>query len=134
MIVFEIPGKFKGTAQQKGVSIRYGKPYFYEKPEVRALRNKLYYYCKPHRPPEPFGGAVRLKVILYYKASRKKDIGQFKTTRPDLDNLNKLLWDVLTETGFFLDDSQIAIFEARKGWGTEDKIKIEIEEITETEA
>lgn len=133
MITFEIPGKFKGTAQQKGVYARGSKVIFYEKPEIVELRNKLYYYCKPHRPPQPFGGAVRLKVIFYYKASRKKDIGQFKTTRPDLDNLNKLLWDVLTETGFFKDDSQIVIFEARKGYGTEAKIKIEISEITEGE-
>lgn len=134
MIVFEIPGKFNRTAQQKGVTIKYGKPYFYEKPEVRALRNKLYYYCKPNRPPEPFEGAVFLRVIFYYKATRKKDIGQYKTTRPDLDNLNKLLFDVLQSCGFFRDDSQIARFEARKGWGEEDKIKIQIEEINETEA
>ena len=129
MIDFEIPGKFNTTAQQKGLYIRYGKPYFYEKPEVKALRNKLYYYCKPHRPTEPFGGPVRLKVTFYYKSKTKKQIGQFKTSRPDLDNLNKLLWDVLTDTGFFKDDSQIVIFEARKGYGEEDKIKISISEI-----
>lgn len=129
MITFEISGRFNTTAQQKGVTIKYGKPYFYEKPEVKALRNQLYFYCKPHRPPEPFGGAVRLKVIFYYKTTKKKQIGQFKTTRPDLDNLNKLLWDVLTDTGFFKDDSQIVIFEARKGYGEEDKIKISISEI-----
>ena len=130
MITFEIPGKYNTTAQQKGVTVRNGKPYFYEKAEVKALRHRLYYLCKPHRPPQPFQGAVRLKVIFYYQTKNKKQIGQFKTTRPDLDNLNKLLWDVLTDTGFFQDDSQIAIFEARKGYGTEDKIRIEIEEIT----
>jgi Holliday junction resolvase RusA-like endonuclease len=43
------------------------------------------------------------------------------------------LWDVLTDTGFFKDDSQIVIFEARKGYGEEDKIKIEIDEINEEE-
>ena len=129
MITFEIPGKFNTTAQQKGVTVRYGKPVFYEKPEVKALRHKLYYSCKPHRPSQPFQGAVRLRVTFYYQTKIKKQIGQFKTTRPDLDNLNKLLWDVLTDTGFFKDDSQICIFEARKGYGTEDKIKIEIEEI-----
>lgn len=129
MIVFEIPGSFKGTAQQKGVYIRYGKAYFYEKPEVKALRNQLYFYCKPNRPPQPFGGPVRMRVTFIYKAKTKKAVGSWKTTRPDLDNLNKLLWDVLTETGFFSDDSQIVNFEALKIYGEEPKIKIEIEEI-----
>lgn len=128
MITFEIPGEFNKTAQQKGVYTRGGKIFFYEKPEVKALRRKFQYHCLLNKPQEPFTGAVHLKVTFYYKARNKKQLGRFKTTAPDIDNLNKLLWDVMQGI-FYKNDGQIAMFEARKGYGADTKIKIEIEEI-----
>ena len=42
--------------------------------------------------------------------------GEYKATKPDTDNLEKLLKDVMTELGFWMDDAQVASELCEKFW------------------
>lgn len=94
------------TAQQKGVRTFRGKPMFYTKPEIIAARNELLFYIKRYAPDALMSGAIRMTVEwTFYKKTAKKQRTP-KTTRPDGDNLQKLLQDTMNGL-FYFDDSQI---------------------------
>lgn len=63
--------------------------------------------CKPDKP---FSNDCFISISFYFpplqSASKTtKDKRTFKTTRPDLDNLEKSVLDCLVRTGFLVDDS-----------------------------
>ena len=97
----------KGTAQQKGVSIIKGKPHFYEKANVRNARLELTQALKEHKPKKPSDKPIKLTVWFYFDTKDKKKWNEPKPTRPDTDNLQKLLKDCMTDVGFWLDDAQV---------------------------
>lgn len=104
-------GMPKGTAQQKGEAIRYknGAPYIqhYKKDNISAARTEFIYKLKPNAPKNPSEGPIVLYVWFIFDTKNKKLWGQYKTTRPDLDNYVKELKDAMTACGFWLDDSQV---------------------------
>jgi Holliday junction resolvase RusA-like endonuclease len=82
-----------------------------------------------------FEGPVKLSVHWHY-AWRKSEPKKNKRhgwkwcdTRPDVDNLCKLLFDCMTRIGFWTDDSQIAILYFEKQWCDVPGIGIKIEEL-----
>lgn len=94
------------TAQQKGVRTVRRKPMFYTKPEILAARNEILFHIKKYAPDALFAGAIRMTVEwTFYKKTAKKQ-RRPKTTRPDGDNLQKLLQDTMNGL-FYFDDSQI---------------------------
>lgn len=104
------------TAQQKGVRIIkvHGRmmPMFYEKKNVKDAHILLKYSMERYKPKEPMHGPVTLSVeylFPYPKGTPKyRQIeGAPMVQRPDVDNIQKLLQDVMTEMGFWDDDSQI---------------------------
>lgn len=94
------------TAQQKGVSARNGYVHFYEKTEVRAAKDELAWKLAPYAPKIPLTGPVYLFIEWGFEL-KKQTRKEWKTTRPDLDNLEKGLIDVMTRLMFWADDSQI---------------------------
>lgn len=96
------------TAQERQVTVRKGKPHFYEPEELKAARAKLEAYIAPHRPEQPMTGALQLIVKWCFPITGKHYNGEYKSTRPDTDNLEKMLKDVMTALGFWLDDAQVA--------------------------
>ena len=93
------------TAQQKGVRVVRGKPFFYTKPEVIAARDEILYRIKSFMPNKPIEGNIKMDVAwCFYKKTAKET--KYKGTRPDLDNLQKLLQDCMNGL-LFKDDSQI---------------------------
>ena len=61
---------------------------------------------EPYAPaiPAPKDVPIRLNVRLYYHSKTKRG---FKTTRPDGDNLLKIIKDAMTRAGFWADDAQV---------------------------
>ena len=55
--------------------------------------------------------------------------GQYRATRPDTDNLQKLLKDCMTAVGFWRDDAQVASEVCEKFWAEVPGIYIRAEEI-----
>jgi Holliday junction resolvase RusA-like endonuclease len=63
-----------------------------------------------------------------FPRGRHKD-GQYKITKPDTDNLDKMLKDVMTEVGFWKDDAQVASEIIEKFWADVPGIYVEIYEL-----
>ena len=96
------------TQQQKGETIIKGRIHHYEKKNVRESKDALRWQLKPYVPKEPLGGPIALKIEWRFELKRCKR-RFWKVTRPDLDNLEKGLLDVLTDMNFWNDDSQVCI-------------------------
>jgi Holliday junction resolvase RusA-like endonuclease len=101
------------TAQQKGECIRAGYIHHYKKKNVAAAEAILRDALLPYVPAEPITDQpIELNVIWmfpYPKSAKKhkQGISRRKITRPDTDNLNKMLKDVMTDMGFWKDDALI---------------------------
>jgi len=93
---------------------------------------------KEFRPAVPFEGPVSLTVAWCYpwrtSESKKNRAEGFKwcDTRPDCDNLTKMVKDVLTDLGFWHDDAQVARLLFEKGWSDKHGIGIAIESLEGT--
>lgn len=121
----------KGTAQQKGETIRGGRIHHYEKASVKATRELLTWGIKSNCKEQivPFVGPVSLGVTFVFTNKTRKSWGQPKDAKPDCDNLVKLLQDVLADLGFFeIGDQQVSHLEVRKRWGETPCVYIHIAE------
>lgn len=92
------------TAQEKQVRVVHGKPQFYEPQALAAARAKLCAHLGQHRPEQPYTGGVRL-VVKWLFPRGKHPNGSYRTTKPDTDNLQKLLKDCMTAEHFWTDDA-----------------------------
>ena len=112
------------THQQKGVRVVGGKPVFYEKANVKAARFQLAQAIWPHRPEQPLEGAIDLSVVWKFPCGDSHPDGAYRITRPDTDNLQKLLKDVMTDLGFWKDDAQVCRDLCTKLWSSKPGILI----------
>lgn len=96
------------THQQKQVRVVKGKPVFYEPADLQAARAKLTAHLGQHVPDKKFTGAVQLVTKWCFPVKGKHVHGEYKTTKPDTDNLQKLLKDCMTDLGFWQDDALVA--------------------------
>jgi Holliday junction resolvase len=117
------------THQMKQVTVRGGKPTFYETPELADARAKLTAHLGGHVPAVPFSTAVGLMVKWCFPLAGKHHDGEYKTTRPDTDNLQKLLKDVMTKLGFWTDDALVASEVVEKFYAEKPGIYIAIREL-----
>lgn len=116
------------TAQEHKVTVINGKPVFYNPPEVKAAKEKLISHLYKHRIMGPYREGVRLITKWCFPRGRHKD-GSYRTTKPDTDNLQKLLKDCMTLVGFWTDDALVASEVAEKFWAEVPGIYIRIEEL-----
>ncbi|MDR7869139.1 MAG: RusA family crossover junction endodeoxyribonuclease [Sporomusaceae bacterium] len=124
-IAIEPPTK---THQQKKARVVKGKPVFYEPPELADVRQKLTAYLARHVPPERLTGPVQLITKWCYPRGRYGN-GEYKTTKPDTDNMIKLLKDVMTDLGFWVDDAQVASEVTEKFWAEVPGIYVRIRKL-----
>lgn len=117
------------THQMKRVDTRGWKPRFYEPESVQDARAKFTAHLAPKAPAEPLIGPVRLTVKWLFPITGKRVDGQWKYTKPDTDNLLKLLKDVMSKCGFWLDDAQVASEINEKFWAETPGIFIAVEEL-----
>lgn len=126
MIEFFMPMKPPTiTAQQHKISN--GK--FYDPPELKAAKAKLRTYLIPHVPDKPFDGPLRLVVKWCYPSNGKHKNGEYKATKPDTDNLNKALKDIMEDLGFFVNDSRVASETIEKFWADIPGIYVWLEQL-----
>jgi Holliday junction resolvase RusA-like endonuclease len=118
------------TAQMKQVRVVKGKPIFYDPPAVKEARNVLSAHLAVHKPDKPMAGPVSLRVLWLFPKGKSHKNGEWRTTKPDTDNLQKLLKDCMTRCGFWNDDAQVVREVAEKRWADEPSgIYIEVEEL-----
>ena len=131
-----IPPKHTAQASNKILKTKDGR-YFVGKQSssnARKTQNELFALLEPHIPEKPLDKPLSVDVKWVYpfrKSEPKKNrlCEKFCDTRPDIDNLCKLLFDIMTRLGFWLDDSQIAKLNFIKVWDECPRIEIKIGEI-----
>lgn len=117
------------THQEKQVRVVNGKPIFYEPEELKAVREKLRAHLGQHVPDERFTGPVRLTTWWCFPIKGNHRNGEYKTSKPDTDNLVKMLKDVMTDVGFWKDDAQVASEVIEKYWAERPGIYVKVESL-----
>ena len=135
MIQFTIPGKPVALKRHRP-SARGG----YYDPSSKD-KKQIWLQIAKYKPEEPYHDNIYMTLVFYlerpknhyrtgkYKhllKDRCKDIF-YHSVKPDLDNLVKLMCDVMNK-GFYIDDSQICILQAEKRYG-KPRTEITIQEI-----
>lgn len=116
------------TQQEHKVRVVRGKPIFYDPPELQAAREKLLANLAAHKPDIPFSCGVQLITKWCFPCGRHAD-GEYRVTKPDTDNLQKLLKDCMTAVGFWADDALVASEITEKFWAAVPGIYINIQEL-----
>ena len=93
------------TNQEKGIN--YKSRRVYTTSEMRDVEAKFDSYLFPHRPISPLNGPVRLYIHWMFPVVGEHTDGEWKTTKPDVDNSVKTLIDRMTRLGYWKDDAQI---------------------------
>lgn len=116
------------THQEKQVRIASSKPVFYEPQELKNARAKLEAHLSLYVPEKEYACGIRLMTKWCFPCGKHKD-GEYRITRPDTDNLQKLLKDCMTQVGFWKDDALVASEITEKFWSRIPGIYIRIEEL-----
>ena len=122
------------THQEKQVTVRHGKPVFYEPAELRDARAKLMAHLGTHRPSNPYTGPVELVAVWFFPSSQGHANGTYRSIRPDLDNMQKLLKDCMTDTGYWLDDCLVVREISEKKWSDHPGIYIRVTDVEVADA
>jgi len=118
------------TAQMKQVRVVNNKPVFYDPAPVKEARKQLIGHLILYRPDAPLEGPLALTVMWLFPKGRSHKNGEWRTTKPDTDNLQKLLKDCMTKCQFWKDDAQVVREVVEKRWSDEPcGIYIEIQEL-----
>jgi Holliday junction resolvase RusA-like endonuclease len=116
------------TAQEHKVSMKSGKPIFYDPPQLKAAKAKLEAHLAKHAPEKPTGGPVELTACWCFPITGNHHDGDWKTSRPDTDNLQKALKDCMSRVGYWRDDAQVVREIAEKRYATIPGILIMVSE------
>ena len=81
----------------------------------------------PYKPEEPLPGPIELKVIWLFPTRKNNLDGTYREIRPDTDNIDKLLKDCMTKSGFWHDDAQVCKEVIEKRWVKSSPCGIQIE-------
>ena len=118
------------TAQERKVTIVNGKPVFFKPAKLKAAEEEIILNLLVHKPTVRLNGALELKVKWLFARGRLHKCNEWRITRPDTDNLQKMLKDCMQKVGFWNDDAQVVREVVEKRWIDDDFSGIDIE-ITE---
>lgn len=107
------------TAQESKVAIVRNKPIIYKPEKIKQAKKEIIKHLMPFKPKEPMQGPVELKVVWLFPKGKRHKHFEWRTTRPDTDNLEKLLKDCMTEVGFWKDDALVVSETVYKIWSDE---------------
>ena len=105
-----------------------GKPLFYDPAPVKDAKAVLIANLLSYRPKNPYEGPVALSTVWLFPKGKTHKHGEWRVTKPDTDNLQKLLKDCMTRCGYWKDDAQVVRESVEKRWSDDPTgIYIEIE-------
>ncbi len=93
---------------------------------MKQAREKLTSHLAKFKPSEPYKSGVRLITKWCFPRGKHQD-GEYRTTKPDTDNLQKMLKDCMTALGFWSDDAFVASEICEKFWAEVSGIYIKVE-------
>ena len=115
------------TAQQHKVTVVKGKPRFYDPRELKEAKEALKARLAKFAPEVPYTGGIRLTTRWCFPVVAGHKDGEYRTTRPDTENIQKALKDVMTDLRFWKDDALVASELIEKFWAEVPGLFIRIE-------
>lgn len=112
------------TQQEHKVAVVNGKPRFYEPADVKAARQKYMSYLSGHAPAKPIDGPIRLMVKFCFTGERG-----WKTTKPDTDNMIKMMKDCMTRLGYWHDDAQVCSEIVEKFYDAHEGVYVRVDKL-----
>ena len=114
---------------KKYAHLRCGKPcaVLHDSRELKDARAKLHAALAPYAPDLPLNGPVELVVKWLFPSDGRHADGEWKTTKPDTDNLEKALKDEMTRLNFWRDDAQVSREICEKFWAEQPGIFVRVE-------
>lgn len=107
------------TAQERKVAMVKNKPIFYKPEKVKQAKAELMKHLRPFKPDAPFESPIELYVVWLFQKGKSHKHNEWRITKPDTDNLQKMLKDCMTEIGFWKDDAQVVKETVEKRWSDE---------------
>lgn len=108
------------TAQRKKIAVtKKGKPIIYDSISVKEAKELFRKYLAPFVPLEPLKGPLELRVQWIFEKGTIHKNQEWRSTKPDTDNLEKLLKDQMTKLKFWKDDAQVCVEHVEKYWSDE---------------
>lgn len=126
------------TQQEHEFKIVKGRVVVYDPPRLKEARQKFMglLLAQKHRMPGwdfifPMEGPLRLVTKWLFPIPEDSGVrdGEWKTTRPDTDNLIKLFKDCMTRTHYWGDDAQVCSEITEKFFGERPGIYVRVEQI-----
>ena len=115
------------TQQKHEFKVVKGRVVVYDPPRLRDARQKFMDYLFP------LEGPVRVVTKWIWPcdfvAGETHRVGEWKTTKPDTDNLIKLFKDCMTKTHYWHDDAQVCSEVTEKFYGDRPGIYVQVEPI-----
>ena len=112
------------TQQEHKVAVVNGKPRFYEPADVKAARQKYMSYLSGHAPAAPIEGPIRLMVKFCFDGGTG-----WKITKPDTDNMIKMMKDCMTRLGYWHDDAQVCSEIVEKFYDAHEGVYVRIDKL-----
>ena len=120
------------TQQEHRIGIaKNNKPYIYEQQELKNARALLRDSLAKNVPDVEYTSPVRLIVKWCYPITGKHFNGEYKATKPDTDNIIKMLKDEMTKLHFWKDDALVASEINEKFYSAVVGIFVSIEELSQ---
>lgn len=120
----------RATAQEKQITWKNHKPIFYAPAKLKVAKKLIIDALNNYKPDKPFTTACKLTTIWVFSSKSKRKEFELKATKPDTDNLQKMLKDCLTKCGFWQDDALCAIEHCEKRWSNKCRgILIQLQEL-----
>ena len=82
-----------------------------------------------HAPQKPFDGPVAVEMRICWPTGGKRAQGSWHAVKPDADNVEKTVFDVMAKLGYFDNDSRIALHSTAKLWSDPAGICVRMEEL-----
>ncbi len=122
------------TAQEKRIRVvqRYvhGKkvnvPIMYDSERIKKAKQFIMDGLEDYIPLEPINEGIHLDVIWAFEKGKSHRNAEYRLTKPDTDNLEKMLKDCITASGIWTDDKLVAYETVRKIWSDTPGIFINI--------
>lgn len=107
------------TAQENQVAVVKKKPVFYKPEKLKEAKKIIIKHLMPFKPEKPYEGPIELHVVWLFPKGKRHKHNEWRITKPDTDNLEKLLKDCMTQVRFWNDDAQVVKEIVEKRWSDE---------------
>lgn len=109
--------------------IRRGRPSIRKSDALREAEAAWRAHLARHAPEKPLAGPISVEMRICWPTGGRHPQGSPHAVRPDADNVEKTVFDVMAELGFFENDSRIAVHTTAKLWSDPAGIYVRMEEL-----